>query len=77
MRTLNDRYHNDPVFHQLVDTMYSMIVNLKTTPTEIREAAMFAQLKFEMENPRPITISEDLLKQLLENTKIESGFFKK
>lgn len=36
------RYHRDPMFATLVDTMRRLIRELQMTPTEIREAAIFA-----------------------------------
>lgn len=42
-----ERYHRDPMFHALVESLYAAIDNLQLTPTEIREAAMLAQLKYE------------------------------
>lgn len=37
-----DRYHRDPVFHNLVDWMVYHVRNADYTPTEMREAAMLA-----------------------------------
>lgn len=64
MKTLDHRYFNDPTFSKLVDTFLAMIRELKTTPDEIREAALFAQIKFELERPRPIAISKGLSEEL-------------
>lgn len=60
MRTIDDRYKSDPVFRQIADMMLSLIRELRTTPTEIREAAMYAQLRYEMEHPRPTYFSPEL-----------------
>lgn len=62
---LDDRYRHDPVFHQLVKGMLNLIYELKTTPSEIRDAAMFAQLKYELENPSTMgTLSPDLMAEI-------------
>lgn len=42
-----DRYLEDAHFRQLVDALYGAIEQAQFTPTEIREAAMLAQIKFE------------------------------
>jgi hypothetical protein len=52
--TPEERYRRDPKFHSLVDTIRSLIRDMKFTPTEIREAAMLAQYLHEMEFPRPV-----------------------
>ena len=60
--TVRERYANDPLFHEIVDTFRMMIENAAATPTEIREAAMLAQIMYEERYPRPIVFSrEDLL----------------
>ena len=54
-----ERYLNDPAFHQLVDMMLATIRQGQFTPTEIREAAMLAQIRFEETNLRPIVFTRD------------------
>ena len=49
-----ERYQRDPLFKQLVDVMTMQILDLHLTGTEIREAAMFATIKCELMNPRPM-----------------------
>lgn len=44
---VRDRYQYDPVFRNLVTYMLVLIEEAKTTPTEIREAAMLAQIIYE------------------------------
>ncbi len=51
---LDERYHRDPSFAALVDTMYNAIHAHQFSPTEIREAAMYAVIKYDMRNPRPM-----------------------
>ena len=59
-----ERYEKDQVFHYIVDTLYSMLcVNhdkLQFTPTEMREAAMLACMKYEATHVRQLfTICDD------------------
>lgn len=46
MMTVVERYLRDAEFHALVDTLHAQIQHAKFTPTEIREAAMLAHVKF-------------------------------
>ena len=58
-----ERYHEDPAFHSLVDTLTSILLEGRYTPTEVREAAMLAQLKYEsMTPPRPVIFNLNDLK---------------
>ena len=49
-----DRYRNDAHFAQLVDMLYAAIDQADFTPTEIREAAMLAQIRYEEIRIRPL-----------------------
>lgn len=60
LRTIEDRYRNDGAFYSLVKNMEMMIENLHFTPSEVREAAVYACLMVETRNPRPMNISKDL-----------------
>lgn len=51
MNKIEDRYRNDPVFYRLVCEFERLLNELQVTPTEIREAAMLAQIRFETFNP--------------------------
>lgn len=51
------RYLNDPAFHALVSTLQNCIESAQFTPTEIREAAMLAQILYEERHPRPIVFT--------------------
>ena len=53
------RYYNDPLFHDLVEMLVSHMEGCNTTPTEMREAAMFAQMLFENRHPRPWVMKQD------------------
>lgn len=55
---IHERYLNDPRFHTLVDVLLSHIIDGNFTPTEIREAAMVAQIKFEEIYPRKIVFNK-------------------
>lgn len=48
-----DRYYHDPEFAQLVAYMENIIRNLDYSPTELRNAAMFAHLRVLETNIRP------------------------
>ena len=47
-----DRYLHDPVFKTLVDFIYRGIEEKQYTPTEVRDAAMLAAIKYEMNHVR-------------------------
>lgn len=42
-----ERYHRDPMLRSMVDMLTATILNLELTPTEVREAAMFACIQAE------------------------------
>lgn len=50
---LDERYKNDAQFKRLVDSLFFLIKQADFTPTEIRGAAMLAQIRYEQINPRP------------------------
>jgi hypothetical protein len=47
MMTPDERYHRDVQFKQLVDIMINAIRQAQFTPTELREAAILAAIKYE------------------------------
>jgi hypothetical protein len=51
-----ERYRRDPVFHALVNFIYDSIVRCDYTPTELREAAMLAAIKYEQNYARPVMV---------------------
>jgi hypothetical protein len=51
MMSIEQRYLNDPLVRALVDSLEQYIRELKLTPTEIRECAMLAAIRYE--NTRP------------------------
>ena len=52
MKTAEEKYMADPAFHALVDSMVSAIGNEGFTPSEMREASLFACIRYEMMNVR-------------------------
>lgn len=52
MMSPRERYQNDVAFRTLVDMLYIAVERAEFTPTEIREAAMLAQIKYEEIRPR-------------------------
>ena len=58
MTRVEDRYRNDNAFHVVVDQMQRIILELHLSPSELREAAMFACYLVECRHPRPIRTGE-------------------
>ena len=59
MMKMRERYENDPLFMRMVDSLVAAIEDGHLTPTEAREAAMFAQIIYESRNPRPVQFTRD------------------
>jgi hypothetical protein len=60
-----DRYHRDPSFHTIVDTLRMIIRSATLTPSEVREAAMTACVIEEMYRPvSPLTCSPEELDKI-------------
>lgn len=53
-KKLEQRYFSDVEFHTIVNMLYNQLYKVRFTPSEMREAAMLACLKFEYNNPSPI-----------------------
>lgn len=64
LKHLDDRVLHDSQFANLVSQFDAIISQGKFTPSEIREAAMYAQIRYEMFNPRPVTFSPQLLEEI-------------
>jgi hypothetical protein len=68
MKTPEEKYKNDPQYKKLVDMLYHMIVECRFTPSELREAATFASIKYEMQRvkqmkyPPPDNLDKSLTK---------------
>ena len=61
MMTSRERFHSDPLFRFLTETIYRIAEQAHHdgntfTPTELREAAMLAAIMFEERNMRPIMV---------------------
>lgn len=70
MKTMIDKYYHDPKYRQGVDIMLSLILNNEFTPSEMREMAVCASIKYEeMRLSRAVYLdqaTEDALKTLRE-----------
>jgi hypothetical protein len=64
MMTIEERYQSDPVFHHLVDTMQVFIQEHQITPSELREAALLAAIKYELRNTRTYIPPQEMLDRL-------------
>lgn len=51
-----ERYHNDPEFYFLVNTIHAFLMEGNFTVSELKDAVIFAGIKFETERVRPITL---------------------
>ena len=56
MKTPEEKYNNDLIYHDLVNMIYAMIDKADLSPSEIREAAMYACIQYELRHTRPIHI---------------------
>lgn len=54
-----ENYHTDPHFKALVDTLCSHILNLETTPSELRAAVMFAAIKVDSMRIKPMFMGKE------------------
>jgi len=62
MLSPRERYENDASFHALVAFMVSKIIDCNFTPTEMREAAMLASIKYaEMQPLRPTIFPREII----------------
>jgi len=52
-QTAIERYHEDPEFHTLVDSLEYFIADGKFTVGELKQALTIAAVKFEMYRVRP------------------------
>lgn len=59
MKTPEQKYMYDPEYRMLVDLLENAIYRNQYTPSEIREAAMFACIKYEMNQPIRTMINHD------------------
>ena len=61
MKTPEEKYLHDPQYRQIVDKIENLLHQEQFTPSEIREMAMLACIRYEMRRPpRPIMKFNDL-----------------
>jgi hypothetical protein len=60
LKYLDDRHHRDPLFASVVKNLENLIENLQLTPSEVREAAIYACMRVEMRTTRPMIFSPGL-----------------
>ncbi len=53
-----ERYENDAEFHYMVNMFYGIILENRFTISELRDALVFAGIKFERENSRNLYFKE-------------------
>lgn len=55
-----EKYERDVEFRALVDSMYAFIVHSdgRFTPSELREAAIYAATKYEVVHVRPVFVKD-------------------
>lgn len=63
-QSVEDRYVNDVRYRQLVDMLESCIAEMHLTPSEVREAALLACIRFE-QHRKPMEIRVETVKELL------------
>jgi len=54
-----DRYYQDLEFHLLVDTLLYQIIQARFTPSELRQAAILASIKYEETHVSSRTVMRD------------------
>ena len=52
MMTPEEKYNNDPMYHNAVEHMESFIHNATFTPSELREIVMLACIHYEMKQTK-------------------------
>ncbi len=52
-----NRYHDDPAFHQAVTVFEAMILEMQMTPYEVREAALYACVRSEARRTTSFTVT--------------------
>jgi len=67
MKTPKEKYMNDPQYHQLVDTLEGLIHTAQFTPSELREACIFACIKYEITHQRDKIIRPPMGIDIMQN----------
>jgi hypothetical protein len=71
MKSLKEKYMNDPSYHHLVNRLEDLIHEARFTPSELREACILASINYEMRYVRSNNIDpklDDALKTLEDYT---------
>lgn len=67
MKTAEEKYRHDADFKRLVDTMEHYIHMAQFTPSELREAAIFASIRYmQYQTPAIFTIKPSLEQELID-----------
>jgi hypothetical protein len=61
MWTIRERYQNEPQFRQLVDMMTHHMMSCNFTPSEMREAAGLASIRYYEMRPAGIIVPADAM----------------
>jgi hypothetical protein len=62
-----DRYHSDPRYRTIVDVLTHALLSLELTPTEMREMAAYACIRFEQHRLRPTIIPSKVADEIRGN----------
>ena len=57
-KKMQETYLNDPVFRKVVKMLTQLINECELSPYEIRQAAMFAVMKHEEMNSKPVAFEQ-------------------
>ena len=61
-----ERYFNDGVFKAMVDMMTAHMLRCDYTPSEMREAALLASIRYYELRPQGLTVKADELHELMQ-----------
>ena len=61
MMSPRERYYNDPAFHTLVDIMIHAIMENNYTPSEMRDAALLASIRYEETHVVPRIYPQEMI----------------
>lgn len=68
-----ERYFHDPQFKAFVDMLTSHILQCNYTPSEIREAALLASIKYYEMRPQGLIVRADQLHELMRKMEQPDG----